>query len=89
MNVYMPSCLIAIKGDHLDIAYDKYNYNGAMSFAAREGHIDIVKLMLKKGANNYNVAMCCAAEYGKASSKALALPRQGLTDPYEQYGIRS
>ena len=39
------------------------NYNKIMSSAAEGGHMDIVKLMLEKGANNYNLTMQEAA-YG-------------------------
>ena len=37
------------------------NYNKIMYSAALGGHIEIVKLMLEKGANNYNWAMECTA----------------------------
>jgi len=46
--------------------YKKYKtiYNGAMTYAASGGHMDIVKLKIHKGSNNLNIAMSYAAEEG-------------------------
>ena len=37
------------------------DYNDAMAMAALNGHLNIVELMLEKGADNYNEAMTNAA----------------------------
>ena len=36
---------------------DDDDFNGAMAMAAREGHESIVRLMLERGADDYNWAM--------------------------------
>ena len=40
------------------------DYNTAMYYASESGHIEIVRLMLEKGANSYNLAMAYAARGG-------------------------
>ena len=37
------------------------DFNGAMAMAAHRGHEDIVRLMLFKGANNYNTGLTSTA----------------------------
>lgn len=43
------------------VKFDRLVYNMTMAYAAEEGHIEIVRLMLNLGANNYNWAMANAA----------------------------
>ena len=51
------------------------DYNWAMAYAAEGGHIEIVKLMLEKGANNYNLSMENAAYGGHMEIVKLMLEK--------------
>jgi len=54
---------------------NRLNYNEAMIIAAKNGHIDIVKLMLEKGTTNYNEAMIIAAKNGHIDIVKLMLEK--------------
>ena len=54
---------------------DPTNYNKIMSLAASTGHIEIVRLMIEKGAKSYDKTMCNAARGGHIEIVRLMLEK--------------
>ena len=51
--------------DIFEIVKKLTDFNTTMGWAARDGHIEIVKLCREWGATDFNTAMMCAARGGQ------------------------